>query len=415
MTGDDSGSFDEAPRQYIVWHASDESKDGPCDLCAERDGEIYTMDTLPCWPGDGGFGEFCDGAANCNCYLEYTDDSGDNSDIADNPFSAITSGSDGFYAQRQAEEDAHDQAAIDARNADIAAVAQESPEAAARMAARDALYGVAGTRYGPGGAYDPNGADSVTASAVARLTKSVHDTLLKTGNAEALAEWYESGADGQINWGEPGDFDACVAIAGKHIDNPEGYCNLRHQAAVGGPPGSEDKTTKSKYEHVIDDKVEKFSPDQPRDDLGRFATTTGGLTPENVAGAVASAREGGFTLDPRSGNVPTTGFQVGGHVEPLRIELTGKMSSAEIGAQIVAYVEQHQNLFKSDSSMYLGGWVQPGDSNHSEHLCIEPSKNVTDREEAVALGSTLNQVSIWDNVNFEEIYTGGNGEFIGNG
>jgi hypothetical protein len=61
------------------------------------------------------------------------------------------------------------------------------------------------------------------------------------GNPEALREWFEAGADGAIDWGSPGDFEQCVAVAGKYMDDPEGYCNLRHQAAVGGPPGSEDK------------------------------------------------------------------------------------------------------------------------------------------------------------------------------
>jgi hypothetical protein len=61
------------------------------------------------------------------------------------------------------------------------------------------------------------------------------------GNPDALRQWFEDGADGQIDWGSPGDFDACVAIAGKYMDDAEGYCNLRHQGAVGGPPGSEGK------------------------------------------------------------------------------------------------------------------------------------------------------------------------------
>ena len=61
------------------------------------------------------------------------------------------------------------------------------------------------------------------------------------GNAQALIDWFNDGADGQIDWGQPGDFEQCVAVAGKHVDDPEGFCNLRHQDAVGGPPGSEDK------------------------------------------------------------------------------------------------------------------------------------------------------------------------------
>lgn len=59
----------------------------------------------------------------------------------------------------------------------------------------------------------------------------------KAGNPEALIDWYNNGADGQIDWGSPGDFDDCVAIAGKYLDDPEGFCNLRHQDATGAPPG----------------------------------------------------------------------------------------------------------------------------------------------------------------------------------
>ncbi len=88
----------------------------------------------------------------------------------------------------------------------------------------------------------PESAEALNKAGSTKDMALVYHELAKTGDAggaEALAQWYESGADGQIDWGQPGDFDACVAIAGKHLDNPEGYCNLRHQAAVGGPPGSE--------------------------------------------------------------------------------------------------------------------------------------------------------------------------------
>lgn len=63
----------------------------------------------------------------------------------------------------------------------------------------------------------------------------------KRGDAQTLRDWFNDGADGAIDWGSPGDFAQCVAVAGKYMDDPEGYCNLRHQDAVGGPPGSEDK------------------------------------------------------------------------------------------------------------------------------------------------------------------------------
>jgi hypothetical protein len=138
----------DAPSSYIVWRTHNED---PCDLCEPRDGVQYMLDTLPCWPGDGGFGEFCEGAANCQCTLDYIDsnDPSQNS-TADNPFRDITVP---WYAQRAAEESTYDAAAIDARAADIANVSAVSPAAAARMQARDALYGVPYTRTGPGGRY----------------------------------------------------------------------------------------------------------------------------------------------------------------------------------------------------------------------------------------------------------------------
>lgn len=60
------------------------------------------------------------------------------------------------------------------------------------------------------------------------------------GGAENLRHWYvEGGGAAEIAWGTDGDFMRCVSIAGKHMtpENSRGYCNLRHQEAVGAPPG----------------------------------------------------------------------------------------------------------------------------------------------------------------------------------
>jgi hypothetical protein len=58
-----------------------------------------------------------------------------------------------------------------------------------------------------------------------------------SGNPQALRDWYNDGADGQIDWGSEGDIADCVAIAGKYLDNPEGFCQLRHIDATGEPAG----------------------------------------------------------------------------------------------------------------------------------------------------------------------------------
>lgn len=61
----------------------------------------------------------------------------------------------------------------------------------------------------------------------------------KAGNAQALIDWYNEGADGQIDWGTEGDFDDCVRIARGHdLDDPEAFCAERHRDATGENPGS---------------------------------------------------------------------------------------------------------------------------------------------------------------------------------
>lgn len=64
-------------------------------------------------------------------------------------------------------------------------------------------------------------------------TSALKDSEYGERGTEALRQWYEDGADGQINWGDDGDFDQCVSVAGQYIDDPEGYCQLRHMAATG--------------------------------------------------------------------------------------------------------------------------------------------------------------------------------------
>jgi len=85
----------------------------------------------------------------------------------------------------------------------------------------------------------------------------------KAGNAEGLIDWYNNGAGGQIDWGSEGDFQQCVAIAGKYLDNPEGFCQLRHIDATGElagkAPGEVTKADQPDYTGVISDR--KGEPD----------------------------------------------------------------------------------------------------------------------------------------------------------
>ena len=68
---DGSGMSPGSSNAVITWHVN--SSD-PCDQCDARDGETYTTQTLPGWPGDGSFGgAICLGGPNCRCTLTYDD------------------------------------------------------------------------------------------------------------------------------------------------------------------------------------------------------------------------------------------------------------------------------------------------------------------------------------------------------
>jgi len=58
-----------APDALAVWRtlATD-----PCQPCEERDGQVFTLNELPGWPGDGDFGgDLCEGGPNDRCELEW--------------------------------------------------------------------------------------------------------------------------------------------------------------------------------------------------------------------------------------------------------------------------------------------------------------------------------------------------------
>jgi hypothetical protein len=62
------------------------------------------------------------------------------------------------------------------------------------------------------------------------------------GNAQGLIDWYNSGADGAIDWGSDGDWYACVNVASNYMDDDQakGFCTERHLDVLGVAPGRED-------------------------------------------------------------------------------------------------------------------------------------------------------------------------------
>jgi 2'-5' RNA ligase len=87
------------------------------------------------------------------------------------------------------------------------------------------------------GAYE----DEAAARAQIAALKAASDKANPAGELRArkLIRWYNLGAGGQIAWGSPGDFAACVRIAAKHMTpaQAKGFCSERHVDATGARPG----------------------------------------------------------------------------------------------------------------------------------------------------------------------------------
>jgi 2'-5' RNA ligase/phage head maturation protease len=112
------------------------------------------------------------------------------------------------------------------------------------------------------------------------------------GDAEQLRDWYVHGEGASdIAWGTPGDFDRCVAIAGKHMSpqDAKGYCNLRHHDAMGIYPATHAAAERKSAARIVLEAKSAAEPlhlperimstpmpysfEQLRDQLGKAART----------------------------------------------------------------------------------------------------------------------------------------------
>ncbi|MFF4403595.1 phage portal protein [Streptomyces sp. NPDC001404] len=179
------------PGQYaITWHTTSTK---PCTSCAARDGKTFTEQSLPGWPGDGGFGPagLCYGGGHCRCYLSYQDMgaswSAPGNPLADSPMHAVN-------AQLAQAQQARQQQVAAARRAFTASLpARPTPgldtspqqRARARDAAREEL---AAQMSRPGHRVLPQ---DVPAAAVAeRVPPGTASAIKHDGHADATHEVY---------------------------------------------------------------------------------------------------------------------------------------------------------------------------------------------------------------------------------
>ena len=152
--------------------------------------------------------------------------------------------------------------------------------------------------------------------------------------------------------------------------------------------------------------IAKYSPDEPRDDHGRW-TDGGGSEGGWVADPTAAGvNPYGFSIHPYRGTSPKTGYQVAmkGHTEHFPESIMLPENREALSKAVFEHREKNPDVYKAGGKVFIGGWVKDA------MLWLEPSERVSSRTEAVRLGQERNQISIWDNALQREIDTGGTGK-----
>lgn len=132
---------------------------------------------------------------------------------------------------------------------------------------------------------------------------------------------------------------------------------------------------------------------------GQIGTTSlpGGALAEEVRHS-----PDGFSVSMASGTSPKTGFMVAQNDATHTFPAEVMEDQKALAAAIDSYLMAESRVF-NQPGMYLGGWV------HDGKLWLEPSQNVTSKDEATRLAKARNQIAIWDVDNGQEIQTGGTG------
>jgi len=189
-----------------------------CKLCLDRAGQTYTFDTLPGWPGDGGFGGLCYGGPRCGCSLSYSEN-GQTLASAGNPGQADAGP---YYSSQLATIQARRQNVLDARQDFVNSL---PAGARARAMTRDqiaqelaALENAAIQQSGGYGGISVEWTD-VPAAAIAELVPSAYKAI--NSELEALARHYRKGR--AINTWEPKHITTSMLVSieedlGKGLD-----------------------------------------------------------------------------------------------------------------------------------------------------------------------------------------------------
>ena len=249
--------------------------------------------------------------------------------------------------------------------------------------------------------------------------------------------------DSHIDYSDPAKSDMYAGLVKEQDQVPDGQVSFIPSNGVDGPADesliayykeraakkdAQTKTMQDAWSAARDAErllEERFNADQPRDDHGRWTSGGGDSVATKAAGHASDLREpdGGFTLDPRTGESPAgTGDMKGDGPYAVAtgsenasgpIPITDSMfepdanGQTEMGQKIDDFIAANADKL-SEPGMYLGGWHDP--ETGMVHLDVTEVLPKGSLDQAVALGSARNQIAITDLSTFKSIPTGGTGE-----
>ena len=158
-------------------------------------------------------------------------------------------------------------------------------------------------------------------------------------------------------------------------------------------------TTKSVEKHL------QGKHDQSSHSGGKGATGGTSVSGKVTRSVLDKVKEnGGLSVRLTNGTEPTTGFMVARKGMGAIVEAKDFFDPSK-GKQILSdYMKKHKSELATGKD-YLGIWHNKDDGK----VYFDVSANISDRQTAIEMGQTNDQISIWDVVNFEEIATGGTG------
>ncbi|MFJ5532617.1 hypothetical protein [Streptomyces sp. NPDC093261] len=124
---------------------------------------------------------------------------------------------------------------------------------------------------------------------------------------------------------------------------------------------------------------------------------------ERLGSLVEQAREtGGFTVDPRRGSAPSSGYAVATGRSSAQVEPAASFFAGDGPRALQAYLRDHTDILLRDPELMLGAWYD----RDGRRVVLSLVRVVPDRTEAVRCGLSHRQRSVYDLSARREVPTG---------